>query len=76
MKADSVAVLLALLRRVDIDSPAAEFVREPADVGAPRLLRQRYLDPPAFRKCVEDLGEAGLSVPLSTIAMLLPTLAG
>ena len=62
-KVDSVAeyaARLVSLRRVDVDSPGdAEFVREPADVGSPRLLRQRHLDPAAFSKCVEDLGKAG-----------------
>src|SRR5262245_669714 len=62
-KVDSVAeyaARLVSLRRVNIDSPGdSEFVREPADVGSPRLLRQRHLDPAAFGKCVEDLGEAG-----------------
>src|SRR5215471_12947746 len=62
-KVDSVAeyaARLVSLRRVDVDSPDdAEFVREPADVGSPRLLRQRHLNPAAFSKCVEDLGKAG-----------------
>src|SRR5262245_65128130 len=54
------AARLASLGRVDIDSPGdTEFVREPADVGAARLLRQRHLDPALFGKCVEDFGEAG-----------------
>ena len=79
-KVDSVAeyaARLVSLRRVNIDSPGdAEFVREPADVGAPRLVRQRHLDPAAFGSVLKILVRRALSVPLNTIAMLLSTLAG
>src|SRR5262249_10214356 len=51
------------LHSLNTDHPVnAEFVREPANSGAPRLLGQRHLDSAACSQFMEDAGEA-VSVP-------------